>query len=242
MDRRKFLVGMGSLAAGGAAVMGTGAFTTITADRVTTVDVVSDPNAYLALTPNDERAGTQNGELFLDFGNSANGGGGLNPDARNAFHDLFTIRNQGDNKVVVGIGVNAEETGIGNPSPPTQSQNPSGDGVSYDPNGDGLLGDQTGIVNVGVFAERNDSGNGIGNNGSVKMGIDSGSRVWLTQAGDPTGADSRQYLNPGEALNVDMVINTNNDLNGGDLTIDPGFVVMAVEPGSDRDQTSGGTP
>ncbi|HKL28377.1 MAG TPA: hypothetical protein VJ898_03820, partial [Natrialbaceae archaeon] len=51
MDRRKFLVGMGSLAAGGAAVMGTGAFNSTDIRREVSVNVADDNQAYVSFDP-----------------------------------------------------------------------------------------------------------------------------------------------------------------------------------------------
>ncbi|MEF8814169.1 MAG: twin-arginine translocation signal domain-containing protein, partial [Halovenus sp.] len=49
MNRRKFLVGVGSAAAAGSAVLGSGAFTRVEAQRSVTVQVAEDPNAYLGM-------------------------------------------------------------------------------------------------------------------------------------------------------------------------------------------------
>ncbi|WP_439027425.1 hypothetical protein [Haloarchaeobius sp. DT45] len=225
MQRRKFLVGLGSLAAGGAAAMGSGAFTNFSAGRKVTADVVTDENAFLGIEPVDERTTLTNGELSLNFG-GGNPGGGLNPDARTGFFDLFRLTNQGQNNIAVAVGVNGDDVGQASPI--------SGASTQYSGQ---LLADQAGIDNVGVFAEEGVNGDGLGANGSVKIGIDSGNRVWLNQDGDPGGSDSKQYLTPGESILVDMVIETNNNLSGGDVTLDPGIVIMAVERGSDRDAT-----
>lgn len=98
MERRKFLIGTGALAAGGAAGLGTGAFSFVRAERDITVDVVGDADAYLALEANSEYASNDGGELALDFagGNNQNGDG-LNANADSRFDNVFVIRNQGTN-------------------------------------------------------------------------------------------------------------------------------------------------
>ncbi|MFC7174004.1 DUF1102 domain-containing protein [Haloplanus litoreus] len=109
MQRRKFIAGVGSLAAGAAAVTGTGAFTSVQAQRAVDVQVASDANAYLSLQATGDRAKTDsNGQLKLDLASSNNGAQGLNPDARTAFTDIFTIRNQGDNDVLLAVGTSAD--------------------------------------------------------------------------------------------------------------------------------------
>lgn len=86
MDRRKFLIGLGSLSAGAAAATGTGAFTAARASRSSTIGVTNDSNAFIALRPGDglgadERIGYDQGELQVDFGEGA-AGEGVNDDAR----------------------------------------------------------------------------------------------------------------------------------------------------------------
>lgn len=90
---------MGSLAAGSAAAIGTGAISSQRAPRHLTGQVVSDANAYTEITSGDangayaEFAG--NGELYINFGNNG-GANGLNPDSLNYFKNVFEIRNFSD--------------------------------------------------------------------------------------------------------------------------------------------------
>ena len=112
MERRKFVIGLGSLAAGGAAATGTGAFSSVTADRDLEVDLETDENAYLRLTPGQENGeyvqttgGTSpNGVLMIEMnGQSAQPGSGINAKAVSTFDDLFRIQNQADDKKEVWI-------------------------------------------------------------------------------------------------------------------------------------------
>jgi len=97
MDRRKFLVGMGSLAAGGAAVMGTGAFDRVTAGRAVNVNVVGDAGAHLKLDPISKYASqNSDGELELNFGK-------INPNSDYEFYDVFRVTNNGDKPVGIFI-------------------------------------------------------------------------------------------------------------------------------------------
>ncbi|MGQ3329587.1 hypothetical protein [Halorubrum sp. FL23] len=80
MDRRKFVIGLGSLAAGGAAATGTGAFTSAVVPRSADVTVQNDSNAYLQLEAGGargvgDRIGQEGGELYIDFGKDASGSG-----------------------------------------------------------------------------------------------------------------------------------------------------------------------
>jgi hypothetical protein len=94
MHRRKFLVGMGSLAAAGAAAIGTGAYDGVAADRTVSVDLKGDGTANLVLDPISDHAQYVNGQLELMFNN-------LNANAKNRFHDVFRIENT--NSEPVGI-------------------------------------------------------------------------------------------------------------------------------------------
>ena len=123
------MVGLGALAAGGAAVMSTGAVSQFNSgDRHIGVETVGDADAYIALQrPDDglsDSGGTRNGnfveynsnKLTLDFtsdnptsarsgnpqqGNSL-GGTGVNPDSTYYFDGTFEIRNLSNNS---GSGV-----------------------------------------------------------------------------------------------------------------------------------------
>ena len=114
--RRKFLAGLGSLAAGGAAAMGTGAFTSVRADRGLTVNTRYNSDALLGLqkmnTPNGNAyvespgASGSNG-IAIDLGDSdgdpvgSNGAYGVNGNAYTIIRDLMKITNQGSQTVYV---------------------------------------------------------------------------------------------------------------------------------------------
>jgi len=78
MERRKFLIGAGSLAAGSAAAMGTGAFSAMSAERNAGINVVADGDGLVALvdeTDSDVVRETGDGELTIDFTSNGNAGG-----------------------------------------------------------------------------------------------------------------------------------------------------------------------
>jgi hypothetical protein len=124
MQRRKLLTAIGSLAAGGTAIFGTGAVSQFqSGDRSIEVETVGDASAYIALQrPDDglsDGGDTRNGnyvqfvnnKLELDFtsgnptssrsgdpqeGNSL-GGDGVNPGSTYWFDGTFEIRNLSNN-------------------------------------------------------------------------------------------------------------------------------------------------
>ncbi|QLD86563.1 hypothetical protein HWV23_12765 [Natronomonas halophila] len=99
MERRKFLIGMGSLAAGSAAVMGTGAFESVQAERAVNVNVEGDAGAYLRLDANDDSEFVNNNSpLSFDFSQSLQGGGsGVNNNGTTESRPGFTMENQFEN-------------------------------------------------------------------------------------------------------------------------------------------------
>ncbi|WP_336038250.1 hypothetical protein [Halobacterium yunchengense] len=137
MQRRKFIAGVGSLAAASAAAMGTGAFTSVSANRSLSVEVADDADALLGLSPSDGSnaayAEETGGTLEFNFDEDATGvdGDGVNDDARTIIRDVFQITNQGTQDVYVfvevedipdGVGIFSDypanvEEGAGEPSP-----------------------------------------------------------------------------------------------------------------------------
>jgi len=84
MERRKFVIGLGSLAAGGAAATGTGAFSAMTADREANIDVVNDEAGLLGIEAgleSDIVSGTGDGQLEIAVPDDY-GAEGLNDDAK----------------------------------------------------------------------------------------------------------------------------------------------------------------
>jgi len=103
MRRRKVLAGLGSLAAGGAAAMGTGAFSTVWTNRDIEAQIVGDANAYLGLVDTSPYADTDGNKLTLDFAGNTSGqsGDGLNEDSNTRFFNVFRIENNGTNSVSI---------------------------------------------------------------------------------------------------------------------------------------------
>ena len=95
MDRRKFLIGMGTATAASGAVVGTGAYSMLWANRDVEAQFVGDGAGYLAFEVKKHKyAGYDGNQFYLDFGN-------LNEDANTRFHNVFWIRNNGTNDISV---------------------------------------------------------------------------------------------------------------------------------------------
>ena len=104
-NRRKFLAGLGALASGSAAAVGTGAFTSVSANRDLEVQVADDNSALLGIddidgSPNSAYVDVNGNSVSIDI-SSTNGGVGLNDNATTKILDLLKITNQGTQNVYV---------------------------------------------------------------------------------------------------------------------------------------------
>jgi len=116
MRRRKLMIGLGALTAGGSAAFGTEAFTSVEAQRNVDVYVAGDASAFVALTETDsdgtseyvssESDGTL--QVNIDDENADVGGSGVNDDAITVFSNLFKILNQGSQTVSVYVEEESE--------------------------------------------------------------------------------------------------------------------------------------
>jgi len=115
-NRRNVLIGLGGLVAAGGAALGTGAFTTVTAERTVTVQTTGDANAFLSIQaanrPNNSSSPPSNSteneyvsvtdgtvQINLDGsntdGDSEISSDGLNQNAVTTFRNLLQITNNG---------------------------------------------------------------------------------------------------------------------------------------------------
>lgn len=103
MNRRKFVIGIGSLAAGSAAVIGTGAFDSVEAERTVTAELADDADAYLALQSSSSHSEVgENGQVkIIDINGLSNDGGGVGVGGRSEYHfdGVFDVTNQGTDTV-----------------------------------------------------------------------------------------------------------------------------------------------
>ena len=174
MERRKLLLGMGSLAATGAAGLGTGAFSSASAGRGISVQVRSDTNAYLGISGDPDYTAETNGTLEINIDGNGQGGSGINGNATTEFTDLLTITNQGTELVLVWLNLNDLNSMIG-PNPGT------GDG-SY--------------VTAYLSMEANALANGTGS------GMDGGGGTSATQGTSGSPGQWGVFVPPGESVDI----------------------------------------
>ncbi|MFC6753374.1 hypothetical protein [Halorubrum tibetense] len=105
MKRRQFALGLGAVTTAGTAIIGSGAFTSVEAERAVTVEVADDSDAFLALNPTTEYARIRDdGTFTLDLTPSnptEAGGTGVNANADTIIRDAFEIKNQGTQSIQV---------------------------------------------------------------------------------------------------------------------------------------------
>lgn len=89
-------------------MMGTGAFTSVQADRTMEVEVADDSSAYLTLVPDTDLGNNAYasydgaGKLEIDIGGNG-AGSGANEDALTVIDNVFEIRNKGTQEIEVYI-------------------------------------------------------------------------------------------------------------------------------------------
>lgn len=114
MQRRNFLIGVGTAAVGSSALVGSGAFTSTEAERVASVEVADDPDALLGIEPSespdsayavlaDDSRGRERLELRIDDSNENVAGQGVNSNSETWFCNVFTVKNQGTQPIEVGF-------------------------------------------------------------------------------------------------------------------------------------------
>ncbi len=115
MERRKFVLSVGALAAGGSLTLGTGAFSSVEAERDVAVNVADDASAYLGIQPGDGPNGnyvdtTASDALAINLtgdndniGDGLAGGEGLNANAITGIADIFQVQNQGTQEIELEI-------------------------------------------------------------------------------------------------------------------------------------------
>lgn len=101
-NRRSLIVGLGGLAAGGGLVLGTGAFSTVEAQRTVSVQTAGDADAFLAMEPardEGEYVTQTDGTIEINLIGNDQGAAGLTRQAITTFRNLVTVTNQGSQPI-----------------------------------------------------------------------------------------------------------------------------------------------
>jgi len=183
-NRRKFIAGLGALATGSAAAMGTGAFTSVSAERDISVSVVGDGDGYLRMVPDGSQYASSAGNGEIEFGFDS-----VNTDATSEFHDVFAIQNQGDQDAAIFLD-------DGNASAAASAEEPLQGNIEVNLENNG--------ISFGIY---NDAVSGAGQpNGATALPSnysDDGNREFV---------DTNPYvLSPGDVFRPDMYLVTDDD-------------------------------
>lgn len=115
-SRRRVLFGVSSLVSGASVILGTGAFTSVQAERGVSVETTGDASAFLSLDATNATNGAyasetgDDGQLQIDIGDLSDpsrdqtvevGGSGVNKNAVTIIRDIFVVRNQGTQTVKI---------------------------------------------------------------------------------------------------------------------------------------------
>ena len=147
MNRRNVLIGLGAVAAGGGALLGTGAFSQVEADRSVTINTTGDGSALLQLEVND----TQYNGLTDSSGSGTNGEttigiqlDQINDDAVTDFDGALTVTNNGNNEVTLEIDDSSVDgVTIDNFTSPLASSSSTDADITIDTTGNVTEGDIT---------------------------------------------------------------------------------------------------
>jgi len=189
MQRRKFVIGLGSLAAGATAATGTGAFSQSQTGREVEVSVVDDSNGFVALNSTSPYSSTDGGELKIHFNEEAAvTGSGVPEKTTMLFEEVFEVQNQGTQRVELGLDqiARGSEQEFSIQSPGSVGTNGFEENKVSD---DTSFGDR---IDVGYSTET-----------SKAFNQGSGTK-------DPDGDESIE-LDPGESETVDFAIRTDDD-------------------------------
>ena len=177
MQRRKFLIGVGSLAAGTAAATGTGAFNFANVERSGNMQVSNGSNAFLALKPESDYARQgNNGIMALAFDETADvAGTGINQESDYSFTGVFSITNQGSQSVGVWIEDNDGDDAVNWYA--TDSDDTSDFGTSMEGSGNAYPLDvgETVFVNVTILTRGKAKWNDLPDTVNIKADASAGS-------------------------------------------------------------------
>jgi hypothetical protein len=192
-SRRSVLVGLGGLVAGGGTLIGTGAFTTVEAQRTVNVQTAGDASAFLgieAATRNDDTGSTpgnetqtpaneneyvvQNGDTVqINLDGNSEAASGLNQNAKTTFRNLVKLTNNGTQNVqTLNLDIAADSGSL-----------------------------SSGVMKFTVY------------DGSTRITVDDNSDI-LGNSGNDGNGSTTSSLGPGETINFGMIIDL---LGGNDL-------------------------
>ncbi len=196
MKRRQLLLGSG-VTLGAASILGTGAFTSVSADRDVSVTVADDADAFLRLAPCDSPNGqyvdNEDGLLNINLSgsnsNSDPSGDGVNPHGITRFDDVFEIANQGTQNVCVDFEIDVPQISNDADVPDRYDFGPGDPAVVFYRGSDR----ERLVVNNRLDPDRD---------GAIRLPIDNGNAECIGFEVRAFGFDSDEDLFEGEELTI----------------------------------------
>lgn len=214
-NRRSVLIGLGGLVAAGGAALGTGAFTTVTAERTVTVSTAGDASAFLQIEaadrPDDTNNGTPtssdgvtaneyvqqtDGTVEINLDSSSEGASGLNQNAITTFRELVTLTNNGTQNIDnLNLTLSVSNLDLSN----INNSDFAGDG-------DIETGDVEDVFQFTTAVRENGNTKNVGT-------VDNGSDIL---------SSGKDTLTPGDTIDFGLLINLIQDKSPGQLSDLPG--------------------
>lgn len=199
--RRKFIIGSGAAFVGVSALLGTGAFSSVNAERTVAVNTADDADALLGIEPGAEgdEYVVENGAVGIDITGTNAGGQGVNQNAITAIDQLLKLTNNGTTDVVVGFDDDyAIQEG-------DYAEAPGGWGYAVNDDEDAAM-----VVWASPLPAELPDGDSLSDirPGLTVTGFDGSTLVNGNTIHDETGDDSERTLSPGESLNIGIIVDT----------------------------------
>jgi hypothetical protein len=203
LSRRNILVGLGALVGGGGALVSTGAFSTVSAERSVSVNTTGDASSFLGLNATSQGQSYINnptsGTLDISLGSSSNG---FNEDAITTIGSLFNIINNSPEGETIDIAFSTNgpsTSGVGTGTDPTIQ-------LGVAPNSGGSVNS---VVTLAILKDSSISDINLNSDGTISSDPNSGDSVSLSVADSlvPVGVivDTRD-----NAINNSSIPNQNN--------------------------------
>lgn len=212
MKRRTAIIGLGGLVAGSGTILGTGAFSSVEAERTVSVEVADDADALLGIEPADEAseyAEITDGTVEINID-------GVNQNAITVINPILDVSNNGTNEVSIGfvddLVVERETTYDENPTGWAYAGDTEAHSIlwgPYDPNAEF---DPIRAANLNTGGEGSPFSNGLVNSRFTYTGFE--------------GKGDRRATS-GETLSIGMTINTRDLTDNPPAGFDNSFVLTA---------------
>lgn len=248
-SRRRLLLGIGTSFVGAGALLGTGAFSSVNAERTVAVNTVNDADALLGIEPGAEGGEyvIENGTVEIDITGTNAGGQGVNVNAITAVDQLLEVTNNGTTDVAVGFSAQyAEGNNEFDRSGRTWDRAPYGWTYAVNNDEDAALAFWASPNESNMDDTYEEVRPGLSTTGFGGSKLISGSTV-RDEVGDTYNGGTNgngRVVGPGESINIGLVVDT-RDSTVVDETIpselDDGITIVAEATGTSGGNGGGGS-